>query len=112
MARAMIIADANVNRRQAIASRIVTDAEIHECADNRTLLKIVTDMTPAVVVIGSLGDNHSQAIEAAHLIRRVHPAAKVIFIADQSSETIAIDALRAGVFEYLKAPVDPVEIAE
>jgi DNA-binding NtrC family response regulator len=42
----------------------------------------------------------------------MQPAAKVIVVADYSSESIVIGALRAGVSEFLKAPVDPLEVAE
>jgi DNA-binding NtrC family response regulator len=112
MPNAIVIADKNVGRRRAALEHIVRNAEIHQCDDSIALQKMVTDTAPAVVVIGSLGDGPTEVIEAAYLVRNLYPPAKVILIADFSSEAIAIGALRAGVFEYLKAPVDPMEIAE
>jgi len=111
MPNAIVIADANVGRRRAL-ERIVIKAEIRQCDDAATLQRMLLDSAPAVVVIGSLGDGPTGVIEAAYFVRNLHPAAKVIVVADRSSEAIAIGALRAGVFEYLKAPVDPMEIAE
>ena len=111
MPNAIVIADANVGRRRAL-EQIVIKAEIRQCDDAATLQRMLLDSAPAVVVIGSLGDGPTGVIEAAYFVRNLHPAAKVIVVADRSSEAIAIGALRAGVFEYLKAPVDPMEIAE
>ena len=112
MPNAIVIADTNVGRRRAALEQIVRSAEIHQCDNSIALQRMVTDTAPAVVVIGSLGDGPTEVIEAAYLVRNLYPPAKVILIADFSSEAIAIGALRAGVFEYLKAPVDPMEIAE
>ena len=112
MPTTIVIADADVSRRKAAVERIAEGAEICECADTGTLAQLLTNRGPAVVVIGALGNGPSEIIEAAHSVRNSHPAAKVIIIADHSSESVAIGALRAGVFEYLKAPVGSMEIAE
>jgi DNA-binding NtrC family response regulator len=87
-------------------------ADIRECENIKDLTRVLSDTIPAVVVSGSLGNQTWDAINAAHLVRETHPETKVVFIADSSSEEVAIGALRAGVAEYLKGPVDALEIAE
>ena len=109
MSTTIVVADVNVSRRQAVIHRLGTDTQSHECTDGKTLLHILARTVPAVVVIGSLG-SCAEVIDAANLVRTMHPAAKVIVIADISSEGFAIDALRAGVFEYLKSPIEATEI--
>lgn len=108
----IVLADSDVRRRQNAAERIGRRAEIRECDNTSILLRTVVEVAPPVVVIGCLGNEPSEAIEAAHLVRDINPSTKVIVIADYSSETLAIRALRAGVSEYLRAPVDPLEIDE
>lgn len=108
----VVIADTDVRRRGIAMQKIASHADTHECDTLASLLQTVASTTPAVVVIGALGQNPSDVAEAAHLVREGHPETRVIVIADHSSEATAIAALRAGVFEYLKAPVDALEIAE
>jgi two-component system response regulator HydG/two-component system response regulator AtoC len=112
MSMTIVIADASVRRRQAVAELLTVNARILECGDSVTLLQAMVGATPEAVVIGTIGNGPSEVVEAAHFVRKLQPAAKVIVVADVSSEAIAIGALRAGVFEYLKAPVDPFEVAE
>lgn len=108
----IVIADADLNRRRAAIEYISTGADVRECSDGAALMQALVHESPNVVVIGTLGQGPAEVIEAAHTVRNVQPAAKVIVVADVSSEAIAIGALRAGVFEYLKAPVAPIEVAE
>jgi two-component system, NtrC family, response regulator HydG len=108
----IVIADTDTSRRRAAAASMPCNANVRQCSDSADLLQTIMDTLPAVVVIGTLEHGPTEVVEAAHMIRDVHPTAKVIVLADFSSEAMAIGALRAGVFEYLKAPVDPLEIAE
>ena len=112
MSITIFIADADVKRRQAVAERITHDVRIIECADSASLLQVMVDTASDAVVIGTIGNSPSEVVETAHLVRNLQPGTKVIVVADVSSEAMAIGALRAGVFEYLKAPVDPLEVAE
>ena len=108
----IVVADGNIQRRRALPEALTRTVEIRECETVASLLRTVMDTTPSVVVIGDLGNGPIETLEAAHLVKDIHPAAKVIIIADSSSEALAIGALRAGVFEYLKAPVNQLEVAE
>ena len=94
------------------SERFAKSIGIHECDTISGLLRFVLSDKPNVVVLGSLDGDPFKIIEAAHQIRNISSATKVIFIADCSTEAIAIGALRAGVSEYLKAPVDSLELAE
>jgi len=108
----IVVGDGNIERRRALPEALRQKADVRICEDVAALLRTVLDTTPPVIVIGDLGNGPIETLEAAHLVKDIHPAGKVIIIADFSSEAVAIGALRAGVFEYLKAPVTPLEIAE
>ena len=108
----IIVDDATVSRRLSAVEPMEQDVDIRECGDRAGLLQALTGPAPAVVVIGALENGPSEVVEAACLVRRLRPEAKVIVMADFSSEAIDIRALRAGVFEYLKSPVDVMEVAK
>src|SRR5262249_14410193 len=59
----------------------------------------------AAVVECSPRDN-DPGMALARRIREQNPHACIVFIASESSEELAVEALRIGAIEYLKPPVD------
>jgi DNA-binding NtrC family response regulator len=64
---------------------------------------------PAVFIIGYPG-----RFDALRLCRELRARfhSSIVFVAKQSSEQIAIDALRSGVNEYLRLPLDRAELED
>lgn len=108
----VVFADKCVERRRAILQKLPAWIATLECDSIPTLLRVVMNTEAAIIVVGSLGDEPASSIKAAHLVRGIQTNARVVIIADVSSESMAIEALRAGVYEYLKEPVSPTEVAE
>ncbi|HYI93602.1 MAG TPA: sigma-54 dependent transcriptional regulator [Bryobacteraceae bacterium] len=108
----IVLADTDTLRRKVVRQNFSNSVAIHEAETFTSLLRFVLLQKPHVVVLGTFEGNSTQVIEAAHQIRNVSPLTKVILIAECSTEAFAIGALRAGVCEYLKAPVDSLELTE
>jgi DNA-binding NtrC family response regulator len=64
-----------------------------------------------LVILAPSRTDSTCALEAAKLIRKRDRHVSVLFVTSISSEDLAIDALRAGVTEYLKYPFSPDELA-
>src|SRR5262249_9115250 len=78
--------------------------EVDHCERLQDALKAMqTRPTDAVVV--SSGDAEQDALSMARQVRREHPEVPVVLVVSRSSEDLAIAALRAGVSDYLRAPL-------
>jgi transcriptional regulator with GAF, ATPase, and Fis domain len=71
----------------------------------------VAELRPVAALLGPLEASTSKAIQVSATLRDLVPQTKVILIADQSSEDIAIDAIHAGVYRYFKSFASVEEIA-
>jgi two-component system response regulator HydG len=106
------VLDQDFTRRRELSQRLARLCEVHFCCSAGAFLKTIATHSPAVALIGGTPGGVTEAIEAAQRVRELHPGTKVVFVADQSSEGVAVDALRAGVAEYLRAPVTILELSE
>jgi DNA-binding NtrC family response regulator len=71
----------------------------------------VAELRPVAALLGPLEASTSKAIQVSATLRDLVPETKVILIADQSSEDIAIEAIHAGVYRYFKNSASVAEIA-
>jgi DNA-binding NtrC family response regulator len=106
------IADPNAARREDAVNSLNAFGVIRQCSNAGELLQIASDEVVHVVVMRTPADGAPETIRAAHDLRRVQPGTKVIVIADASSEDLVLDALRAGVADYLRSPLKPAELSE
>jgi DNA-binding NtrC family response regulator len=106
----LLIADCNAVRRESIHNLLAPLCDVHVCSNTETLVRTISSHIPSAILIGSMPGGIRESIEAAHLVKRHQIRSRVIFLADESSETIAVDALRAGVAEYLRTPATIKEI--
>jgi DNA-binding NtrC family response regulator len=67
---------------------------------------------PSVVILAPAGIDSSRALEVAKGIRQVDRRVSLLFVTSGSSEQLAIDALRAGVTDYLKQPLSAGELED
>ena len=65
--------------------------------------------TVAVVACGL--DGQSQALEVARTLHAADPLLPIVFVTEVSSEELVIAALRAGVIDYCRGPIDPPAVA-
>jgi DNA-binding NtrC family response regulator len=65
----------------------------------------------AVAIVACEGVASVDGIAAARHLRQLEPLLPVIVVADPGSEDVAIAALKAGVADYFKAPIDPEVVA-
>jgi DNA-binding NtrC family response regulator len=66
---------------------------------------------PGVGVVGCDGAEPQTAIDTIRRIRRVSPNTRILVVATPGTEALAIAAIRAGVTDYFKAPIDAAAIA-
>jgi DNA-binding NtrC family response regulator len=75
-----------------------------ESSDKTATLKTFPSSAVDLVIIGSLESGSRDGLELARQIRELDRNLPVIFIAAETSEELAIAALRAGINDYLKQP--------
>lgn len=66
----------------------------------------------SIIVLAPSGGDSSNALEAARRIRQLDRTVSLLFVSPISSEQSAIDALRAGVTDYVKQPLSAQELED
>jgi DNA-binding NtrC family response regulator len=75
-----------------------------ESADKTGVLRNFPNPAKALIIIGSLDNGSWDGLELARQIRRLDRNLPIIFITTETSEELAIAALRAGINDYFKQP--------
>ena len=101
----LVVLDRDTVRRKQVIHACRRGVTVHECANAGGLGKLLGGGRPCVVLIGSMLNGSTEALAAAYRVRSLNSAAHVVMIADQSSETIVVGALKAGVADYLRPPI-------
>ncbi len=73
-------------------------------------LDLLKSAHPDLAIIGSSGSESRHDLEMAGLVHRQSRGTPVIFIVENSSESMAIAALKAGVNDYFKQPLSYEEL--
>ena len=60
----------------------------------------------ALVLIGCRAQDADEALAAVRALRAIDTGVPIVLVAYESSEVLAIDAIKAGVSDYLKEPTD------
>jgi DNA-binding NtrC family response regulator len=81
-----------------------------ESSDEKGALRLVAEHHPALAIIGSFQSGDWDGLELAQEIRRHDRTLPLILLAQQSSEALAIAALREGINDYLKQPLTDDEL--
>jgi len=108
----LIVIDQNQERRALISGKYSRSATVHECSNPNELLKVLNKHSTAIILIGSMAGGSAESIHSAHQVSDSYPLTKVVLLADDSSEAVAIAALRAGVAEYVRPPITGSKIWE
>ena len=107
----VLLADVNVRRRSLLRRLLEGCAATVDCNTVADLVFKTRAGDIDAIVLGSLADDRSSS--SLEALRRLRPEkiSTVVFIADQSSEDLAIGALQAGVRYYFKNPICLEEVA-
>jgi DNA-binding NtrC family response regulator len=72
---------------------------------------LLTSPLPLIGIVACDGPEPHAAIDTIRRIRRASPRIRIFVVADPGSEAVAIAAIRAGVTDYFKAPIDAAAVA-
>ena len=75
-----------------------------ESSDKTGILRNCSNHAIEIAIIGSLEDGSWDGLELARQIRTLDRNLPIIFVAAETSEELAIAALRAGINDYFKQP--------
>lgn len=78
--------------------------------DSRQISTIIDQVRPAIALCISANSSTQKGLKWLTKIRTTDTTMPVILIAEKSSESLAIAALRAGATDYLKTPIQRGEL--
>jgi DNA-binding NtrC family response regulator len=78
------------------------DYELHTVSDPKDMFQAIHNGSLDLVLIGSLSDDAWKGVEWVQQLRRHDSQVPIILLAAQSTEELAIAALRAGATDYIK----------
>lgn len=64
-----------------------------------------------VLILGATRENSGEALELAYQVREYDSTLPLILVTSESSEELAVRAIRAGINDYFKSPVGVEELA-
>jgi DNA-binding NtrC family response regulator len=87
---------------------LVTSQGFNTCCanGNQHLSKIIEDHEPRLAIACHTQNGARNGLNTIKLIRKIRPAVPIILIAKNSTESLAIKAIKAGVSDYLKYPFE------
>jgi DNA-binding NtrC family response regulator len=86
------------------------DLEVIDVEDIGSVPSVVAELRPELVLIGTIGDTPRVELDLAQRLRENDPRLALFLLPAQSSETLVIAALRAGVNDYLRPPYSAEEV--
>ncbi|HKZ55089.1 MAG TPA: ATP-binding protein [Anaerolineales bacterium] len=107
----ILVADDSRDIRQVLEETILGPAgyDVRSVGDGMSALTLALELKPDLVIT----DHQMPNLTGVDLIRRLHldsPQIPVILMTGESSEALAISALRAGAIDYLVKPFDPDDL--
>src|SRR5262245_52752657 len=107
----ILLANSDSTQRQDLKGQLIIHGyEIIEACDRTTTFQAIRNLLPDIVILGSFESSDWDVVKTAQEIRGWNKKVLLILIVNQSSEDLAIAALRAGINEYLKPPCSFEEI--
>jgi DNA-binding NtrC family response regulator len=82
----------------------LADLEILMISSEKNLRSMIAANSADLVITCSIRDDVQKSLQLVQKIRQYNKIIPILFITEQSSEQIAIEALRAGVNDYYKVP--------
>jgi DNA-binding NtrC family response regulator len=85
--------------------------EIIEASNRTNLLQKIRSGSPDLVILGSWAKSAWEGLEVAQEVRGRDKRIPLILLTSNSSEDLAIAALKAGINDYFRKPISAEEIA-
>lgn len=109
----ILVADASKNFFNQLRKMISrADFELMTLTGNEHIDPFLKNKNPDIIITCSMEKNPQKSILLVQNIRRFNLTIPILFIAEKSSEQLAIDALRAGVTDYYKLPFSDNQLKE
>lgn len=109
----ILVSDDSQEIREFLEEALITlgDFRVHTVGDGMSALSLVDELDPDLVIT----DQQMPNLTGLELIRRLkheRPLLPVILMTGESSESLTVEALRAGVVDYLVKPFNPDTLLE
>ncbi len=109
----VLLVASDTRLRQALTTLTPAfDATVVETPTRATLSRFFENAHPDLVVIGPALPHPWDALHVARLVRQWTRRVPIIVVTAQGSEDLAVAAMRSGVTDYFKAPLNLDEFAE
>jgi DNA-binding NtrC family response regulator len=106
----VLVADDDPGVRYTLRELLETlGVEVAEAVDGEEALRLFEQRAPALLV----ADLRMPRLDGLGLLRKVHeraPAALVLVVTAHGSERQAVEAMKAGAFDYFRKPFEPDEL--
>ena len=109
MARVLVVDDDPGHRAMLRATLRAAGYDVVEAGDGQQALERVDDQTPDLVLL-DLRMPRMDGITALGQLREVNPALPIVIMTAYGSVDTAVDALKAGAYDYLTKPLDTDEL--
>jgi two-component system NtrC family sensor kinase len=109
----ILVSDDSQEIREFLEEALMTlaDYRVHTVGDGMSALSLVNELDPDLVIT----DQQMPNLTGLELIRRLkheRPLLPVVLMTGESSESLTVEALRAGVVDYLVKPFTPDTLLE
>ena len=101
-----LVFDSDERRRACVSAAVAADCTVHESARITDLSIDARRVHPAIVIIGFAGEESSDVLAAIDRLHAADRRLSVVLVTAGGSEDTVIAALRAGVKDYLREPLD------
>src|SRR5687767_7257269 len=100
----ILVADDELNLRRVLAAMLKRDG--HEVVQAATGLEAIERIADVDVVITDLRMPGADGMEVLRTVARSHPHVPVIMITAHGSVGHAVEAIKAGAFDYIEKPYE------
>ncbi|MFO0793844.1 MAG: sigma-54 dependent transcriptional regulator [Candidatus Brocadiaceae bacterium] len=100
----MIVGEDDILRQKLKRLLLVREFEVFESLSKTAIPRFFLKSNPDLAIIGSSHTSDWNGLDLAQQIRQLDKSIPIILITANSSETIAIKALRIGINDYFKHP--------
>ena len=106
-ARLAVLVDWHAGRRACVSAALAASGcAVHSCADLAALASDSARVHPDLVIVAFESRSAAAALAATDALRARDRCVPIVFIVAGGSEDLAIAAIRAGVTDYVRDPVD------
>jgi DNA-binding NtrC family response regulator len=107
----ILVADADATRRGTVREAIAAaGCSLREVSTPNEAASVCRTAEPSAVLFGCDGRGAEGVFAAVAAVRRLAPHLPILLIVENGSEALAVAALRAGVTDYLRHPIDGREL--